>query len=70
MAPSGTAVARETPVVHPNSAPPGAPARSAERRDIQGLRAVAVIVVILDHFLGWPAGGSSASTCSSCCRAS
>lgn len=27
------------------------------RPDIQGLRAVAVIAVILDHFLGWPSGG-------------
>ena len=27
------------------------------RPDIQGLRAVAVIVVILDHLFGWPAGG-------------
>ena len=27
------------------------------RADIQGLRAVAVIVVILDHLFGWPAGG-------------
>ncbi|HWI30267.1 MAG TPA: acyltransferase family protein [Microbacterium sp.] len=56
MAPSGTAVAR------PRSMPgtplsPNVPGRTAERRDIQGLRAVAVVVVILDHFLGWPAGG-------------
>ncbi|WP_327022462.1 acyltransferase family protein [Micromonospora sp. NBC_01739] len=27
------------------------------RPDIQGLRAFAVVVVILDHVLGWPAGG-------------
>ncbi|GAA0997612.1 acyltransferase family protein [Subtercola frigoramans] len=27
------------------------------RRDIQGLRAVAVIAVILDHLLHWPSGG-------------
>ncbi|TYC98995.1 acyltransferase [Arthrobacter echini] len=27
------------------------------RPDIQGLRAVAVIVVVLDHLLGWPSGG-------------
>lgn len=27
------------------------------RADIQGLRAVAVVVVILDHLFGWPAGG-------------
>lgn len=30
---------------------------STFRRDIQGIRAVAVIVVFLDHMLGWPAGG-------------
>ena len=27
------------------------------RGDIEGLRAVAVIVVIFDHLLGWPSGG-------------
>ncbi|SMG16197.1 acyltransferase family protein [Agreia pratensis] len=27
------------------------------RADIQGLRALAVVAVILDHLLGWPAGG-------------
>lgn len=27
------------------------------RRDIQGLRMLAVVAVILDHLLGWPAGG-------------
>ncbi|GAB3036925.1 SGNH hydrolase domain-containing protein [Parafrigoribacterium mesophilum] len=27
------------------------------RRDIQGLRAVAVLLVIANHFLGWPSGG-------------
>jgi peptidoglycan/LPS O-acetylase OafA/YrhL len=27
------------------------------RRDIQGLRALAVIAVIFDHLLGWPSGG-------------
>jgi peptidoglycan/LPS O-acetylase OafA/YrhL len=31
--------------------------RSVPRRDIQGLRAFAVIVVILDHLAGWPSGG-------------
>jgi peptidoglycan/LPS O-acetylase OafA/YrhL len=35
----------------------GAKARSTFRRDIQGLRAVAVLVVFLDHMLGWPTGG-------------
>lgn len=32
-------------------------AASAGRFDIQGLRAFAVIAVILDHLLGWPDGG-------------
>jgi peptidoglycan/LPS O-acetylase OafA/YrhL len=27
------------------------------RRDIQGLRALAVLIVVSDHVLGWPAGG-------------
>lgn len=27
------------------------------RKDIQGLRMVAVVAVVLDHLLGWPAGG-------------
>lgn len=27
------------------------------RADIQGLRAIAVIAVVLDHLLGWPSGG-------------
>ena len=27
------------------------------RPDIQGLRALAVVAVILDHLTGWPAGG-------------
>lgn len=35
--------------------PSRAPAR--KRGDIEGLRAVAVVLVILDHLLGWPAGG-------------
>ncbi|MEG9247993.1 acyltransferase family protein [Arthrobacter sp. Soc17.1.1.1] len=30
---------------------------SALRPDIQGLRALAVVAVILDHLLGWPSGG-------------
>lgn len=41
--------------------PPKAPAkprRSASfRPDIEGLRAVAVIAVVLDHLFGWPSGG-------------
>ncbi|AWK74193.1 hypothetical protein CBI38_24200 [Rhodococcus oxybenzonivorans] len=28
-----------------------------KRLDIQGLRAVAVILVVLDHLFGWPRGG-------------
>ncbi|WP_368499424.1 acyltransferase family protein [Herbiconiux sp. A18JL235] len=31
--------------------------KSQVRHDIQGLRALAVIAVILDHVLGWPSGG-------------
>jgi peptidoglycan/LPS O-acetylase OafA/YrhL len=34
-----------------------APARSRVRKDIEGLRAVAVGLVILDHIVHWPAGG-------------
>lgn len=33
------------------------PARSAFRRDIQGLRAVAVLAVVADHLFHWPSGG-------------
>ncbi|MDR6199305.1 peptidoglycan/LPS O-acetylase OafA/YrhL [Microbacterium sp. SORGH_AS428] len=46
--PSGAAVGQ--------IAPEGAKKRTF-RPDIQGLRAVAVIVVILDHLIGWPPGG-------------
>lgn len=28
-----------------------------KRADIQGLRALAVVLVILDHYIGWPSGG-------------
>lgn len=31
--------------------------RDAPRRDIQGLRALAVVVVIVNHLFGWPKGG-------------
>ena len=34
-----------------------APGAKTFRADIQGLRAVAVLVVILDHLFGWPSGG-------------
>lgn len=30
---------------------------SGKRRDIEGLRAIAVLAVIADHLLGWPRGG-------------
>jgi len=36
---------------------PERPAPAARRRDVQGLRAVAVIAVIADHVIGWPHGG-------------
>ncbi|MCS5719147.1 acyltransferase [Herbiconiux sp. CPCC 205763] len=36
---------------------PVPPARPVFRADVQGLRAVAVIAVILNHVIGWPAGG-------------
>ncbi|MGV8881638.1 MAG: acyltransferase family protein [Rhodoglobus sp.] len=42
--PSGTAAGTEIPT-------------HTLRRDIQGLRALAVLVVILDHLLHWPSGG-------------
>lgn len=48
----------------PGQAPPapssaGGPARppSNRRRDIQGLRALAVLAVILNHVIQWPSGG-------------
>lgn len=34
-----------------------APRRAAFRPDIEGLRAIAVVVVMLDHLFGWPTGG-------------
>ncbi|MDI3330495.1 MAG: acyltransferase family protein [Micrococcus sp.] len=37
--------------------PASGTARNAPRRDIQGLRALAVLVVFLDHLTGWPRGG-------------
>jgi len=36
---------------------PQAEAPVSVRRDIQGLRALAVVVVVLNHMLGWPSGG-------------
>ncbi|TIH36623.1 acyltransferase family protein [Subtercola vilae] len=35
----------------------GTPAAPDARRDIQGLRALAVIAVIANHLVGWPTGG-------------
>lgn len=36
----------------------GARVRSASfRRDVQGLRAIAVVAVVLNHLTGWPSGG-------------
>ena len=58
-----TAPARPTPtVVTPPGKPPVAPvspprAPSDRRRDIQGLRALAVIAVICHHVIGTPTGG-------------
>ena len=39
--------------------------RPRYRADVQGLRAVAVLAVIADHFAGWPKGSFVGSTCSS-----
>lgn len=36
---------------------PDTPSRTAPRRDIQGLRALAVLAVLGAHAVGWPAGG-------------
>ena len=45
--------------IGPQHRPPVLPAKAGSgfRPDIQGLRAVAVSAVILDHLFGWPAGG-------------
>lgn len=34
-----------------------APRKPIFRRDIQGLRAIAVLAVVADHLFGWPSGG-------------
>lgn len=44
-----------SPAVEHEPAPGGR--RHPHRRDIQGLRAVAVLAVFLDHLAGWPRGG-------------
>ncbi|TFD70382.1 acyltransferase family protein [Cryobacterium gelidum] len=41
----------------PANATGGKSATRTFRGDIEGLRAVAVVVVIFDHLLGWPSGG-------------
>jgi peptidoglycan/LPS O-acetylase OafA/YrhL len=41
----------------PGSVTAGKSATRTFRADIEGLRALAVIVVIFDHLLGWPSGG-------------
>lgn len=41
----------------PKSVEDSAPKKSTFRRDIQGLRALAVVAVILDHLAHWPNGG-------------
>ncbi|WP_461172257.1 acyltransferase [Arthrobacter sp. Z1-9] len=50
MAISSLAPARTTPAAQPKKI-------SSFRPDIQGLRAVAVVAVILDHMFGFPSGG-------------
>lgn len=52
----GSATAVLPNVREANVAPEGAK-KSGFRPDIQGLRALAVVVVILDHLLSWPRGG-------------
>jgi len=47
---------RTKPPARIPAAGPDAP-NSARRRDIQGLRAIAVLAVICDHVLQWPTGG-------------
>lgn len=42
---------------HTGSRRKGASGRTRIRPDIQGLRALAVVVVVLDHLIGWPSGG-------------
>ena len=56
MATDTTAIPAEAP---PGPRPSGLPRDGAShvRGDIEGLRAVAVLLVIADHLFGWPHGG-------------
>jgi peptidoglycan/LPS O-acetylase OafA/YrhL len=47
----------ERGAVHSTPTAPSAGTRPGFRPDIQGLRAIAVTLVILNHFFGWPQGG-------------
>ncbi len=49
----GVSAPAQTATVSERTAPPPV----GPRADIQGLRALAVLLVILDHLWGWPAGG-------------
>ena len=50
-----TTTAHTPPTTAPSATPAAMPGRP--RADIQGLRALAVVAVILGHVLGWPSGG-------------
>jgi peptidoglycan/LPS O-acetylase OafA/YrhL len=54
---SVTSLAPRRPVTVSLTAEGATPKRTSLRPDIQGLRAVAVVAVILDHLLNWPRGG-------------
>lgn len=64
MGAQATTDVRITPRPNPSAARTGGPTkaippphRSGLRKDIQGLRALAVLVVIFNHLLHWPSGG-------------
>ncbi|THG30770.1 acyltransferase family protein [Naasia lichenicola] len=50
-------VAPAAPIAPVTTVAPERAGKHGFRGDIQGLRAFAVVAVILDHLLGWPAGG-------------